>query len=107
MKTKCYSVRLDSFRRISEKCYKATAFDGSEALIPASQFFGEDYEVQKGNAYWISAWILDQKDLQYSSKKEAWFDSETRQQLPKVTISKHVPARKKTVESNEIAELKK
>lgn len=107
MKTKCYSVRLESFKRISDKCYKAVAFDGSEAMIPASQFYGEDYEVGKSNAYWITAWILDKKELQYSHKKEAWFDSETRRMLPKTIIDKHVPEREHAVISNEIEELKK
>lgn len=52
---KCYSVRLESLTRISDKCYKAKAFDGSEALIPESQVFGQDFEVVKSDAYWISA----------------------------------------------------
>ena len=70
---KCYSVRLESLTSISEKAYKATAFDGSFAILPKSQVFGQDYEVQKSDAYWISAWILGQKKLQYSSKKVQWF----------------------------------
>ena len=42
MKTKCYSVRLDSLVQISDKCYLATAFDGSEDYIPAKFIFGYD-----------------------------------------------------------------
>lgn len=91
MKTKCYSVRLESLTPVSDKCYKARAFDGGEALIPASQIFGRDYDVQKSDAYWISAWILDKKNIQYSSKKEAWFDSESRSMLPTYAIEKHIP----------------
>ncbi|MDR1883737.1 MAG: hypothetical protein LBR26_13275 [Prevotella sp.] len=72
-KTKCYSVRLESLFSISEKAYKATAFDGSTAVIPKSQVFGQDFDVQKSDAYWISAWILEQKELQYSNKKVRWF----------------------------------
>lgn len=76
MKTKCYSVRLESMTPISSKCYKAVAFDGSEALIPASQVFGKDYEVMKSEAWWISAWWLEKDDvsLQYSTKKCKWFN---------------------------------
>lgn len=74
MKTKCYSVRLQSLVSISDKAYKATAFDGSTAIIPKSQVFGRDYEVQKSEAYWISCWILKQKELQYSTKKESVFN---------------------------------
>jgi len=91
MKTKCYSVRLESFYRISDKCYKAVGFDGTEALIPASQVFGPDHEVSKSEAYWISAWILEKKDLQYSSKKEAHFFSDTGMRAPDVEYITHVP----------------
>ena len=75
-KIKCYSVRLEVLRNISEKCCKAVAFDGSSALIPKSQIFGEDYEVGKSTAYWIAAWFLEKEDinLQYSDKKVKWFN---------------------------------
>jgi hypothetical protein len=92
--------------RISEKAYKATAFDGSTAIIPVSQVFDLDYEVSKSDAYWISAWILEQKDLQYSPKKVAWFD-ENGHRLPNYHVEKHVPDAKEAVPSNEIDELKK
>ncbi|MFN3802467.1 hypothetical protein [Belliella pelovolcani] len=74
MKTKCYSVRLESMTPISPKCFKARAFDGSEALIPASQVFGQDWDVMKSEAWWISAWWLEKDDvsLQHSSKKLKW-----------------------------------
>ena len=86
--TRCYSVRLESFYSISDKCYKAVAFDGSEALIPTSQCYGQDYEVQKSEAYWISAWILDKKEIQYSRKKVAYF-SKNGKKMPK--IEHHIP----------------
>jgi len=75
-KIKCYSVRLESLISISEKSYKATAFDGSTAFIPKSMMFGDDYEVSKSDAYWIAAFILEKEDckLQYSSKKVKWFE---------------------------------
>ena len=69
MKTLCYSVRLESLVKISDKAYKATSFDGTTDIIPASQVFGQDYEVMKCEAYWISAWILGKKNIQYSPKK--------------------------------------
>lgn len=75
MRTLCYSVRLESLVRISDKAFKATAFDGSSDIIPASQVFGRDYEVMKSDAWWISAWILGKKSIQYSGKKQAWFDA--------------------------------
>lgn len=99
MKTKCYSVRLESMTPISSKCWKARAFDGSEALIPASQVFGQDYEVIKSKAWWISAWILEKKEIQYSQKKEAWFDTQTKEKLPSYTVTKHVPSAKKPIKS--------
>ncbi|MBP1637254.1 MAG: hypothetical protein H6Q18_43 [Bacteroidetes bacterium] len=75
-KIKCYSVRLESLISISDKAYKATAFDGSEAVIPKSMMFGEDFEVQKSDAYWIAAFILEKEDckLQFSTKKVKWFN---------------------------------
>ena len=105
MRTLCYSVRLESLVRISDKAFKATAFDGFSDIIPASQMFGMDYEVQKSDAYWISAWILEKKSIQYSSKKQAWFD-ENGHQLPTYTIERHTPEKLEPVESNIIEELK-
>lgn len=92
MKTLCYSVRLQSLIRISDKAYKATSFDGSEDIIPASQVFGKDYDVQKSDAYWISAWILEKKNIQYSEKKQAWFD-EHGKMLPTYHVEHHNPKR--------------
>lgn len=106
MKTLCYSVRLESLTRISDKAYKAVAFDGSSDVIPASQVFGQDWDVQKSDAYWISAWILSKKNLQYSSKKQAWFD-ENGNRLPTYTIERHVPDKIEAKESNEIDDLKR
>lgn len=83
-------MRLQSLTSISDKAYKATAFDGSEAILPKSQVFGPDYDVIKSEAYWIAAWILEQKNLQYSSKKEGWFNPTTRKVEPAFhTIVEH------------------
>jgi len=97
MKTKCYSVRLQSLVSISDRAYKATAFDGSTAVLPKSQVFGQDYEVSKSEAWWISAWILEQKQLQYSRKKEVWFDRDTGKMLPTYTVFKHVPEKREPI----------
>ena len=102
----CYSVRLESLVRISPKAFKATAFDGSQDIIPASQVYGRDYEVQKSDAWWISAWILEKKSIQYSGKKQAWFD-ENGQLLPTYTIERHTPEKRKAKESNVINDLKR
>lgn len=108
-KVKCYSVRLESMVSISEKCFKATAFDGSTALIPKSQVFGQDYDVQKSEAWWISAWILEQKDIQYSTKKVSFFDKDRAEFVPEtgVEIERHIPEEKECVEVEPIAELVK
>ena len=105
MSTRCYSVRLESLVRISDKAFKATAFDGSSDIIPASQVFGRDYEVMKSDAYWISAWILEKKSIQYSGKKQAWFD-ENGHMMPTYTIERHTPEKLTPKESNIIEELK-
>lgn len=107
MKSLCYSVRLSSLTAISDKCYLATAFDGSEALIPKSQVFGQDYSVSKSEAYWISEWILKQKDLQYSDKKQATFDSVTRKEVSVWIVEKHEPTKIDPLENNTIKELKR
>jgi hypothetical protein len=107
MKVLCYSVRLQSLTDISEKAVRATAFDGSEAIIPKSQVFGQDYEVTKSEAYWISEWILKQKSLQYSAKKQAWFDSVTKKKQPTYIIEKHQAEIKEALENNELSTLKK
>lgn len=106
MKTLCYSVRVESFIKISDKAYKAYGFDGSEAIIPASQVFGQDYEVIKSEAWWISAWILQKKDLQYSTKKSAWFD-EQRHKLPSYEVKHHTPSKVDAVDNNIVESLKK
>ena len=71
MKTKCYSVRLQSLVSISDKAYKVTSFDGSSDILPKSCVFGHDYEVQKSNAYWIAAWILEKKRTSILNKKRS------------------------------------
>jgi hypothetical protein len=107
MRTKCFSVRLQSLISISDRAYKAVSYDGSSDIIPKSQVFGMDFDVQKSDAYWIAAWILEQKEIQYSRKKEAWFDSDTGDMLPNYKIEKHIPEKKEKVLSNEIKELRK
>ena len=105
MRTLCYSVRLASMVKISAKAYKAQAFDGSCAVLPASQVYGEDCEVSRSGAWWVSAWILERKGLQYSTRKQAYFDSETRRMLPSVTY--HKAGRHEAVDDNIIHELKR
>ena len=107
MKVLCYSVRLKSLTSISEKAYKAVSFDSSEAILPKSQVLAQDYDVQKSEAYWISKWILEQKDLQYSAKKEAWIDKETGKILPTYTVEHHTPEKIEPLENNSIPRLKK
>lgn len=87
----CYSVRLQSLVSISDKAYVATSFDGSEDVLPKSQVFGQDYDVQKSDAYWIAAWILEKKNIQYSGKKRAWLDKNTGKILPDIEYKHHVP----------------
>lgn len=105
IRNKCYSVRLKSLTQISDKCYKVVAFDGSEAMIPVSQIFGIDYEVNKSDSYWISSWILDQKKLQFSRKKIGWYDPEAGQVLPNLTIEHHIPNKKEVKQNDPDANL--
>ena len=87
---KCISVKLQAFYSISSKCYKTVAYDGSEALIPASQFYGQDYERTKSESYWITEWILQRKDLQYSTKKWSIFSQDGRN-IGQIEFKHHKP----------------
>ncbi|MFV0468660.1 MAG: hypothetical protein ACK5MK_07010 [Dysgonomonas sp.] len=112
MTTKCYSVRLAEFYPISNKCYKAVAFDGSEALIPASQYFGIDSDVSKSDAAWISEWILERKNLQYSKKKSAYmvhseYDNDVAIYAPKKIVKTHNPSKKNPIEPRTIKSLER
>lgn len=93
MKTKCYSVKLQSLVSISDKCFEAIDFNGNEDLIPKSQVFGDDDSSNKSEAYWISEWILEKKKITFSRKICAWHDSETQIMKPhiEITIEKHIP----------------
>ena len=87
---------MQSLVSISDKAYKATAFDGSTAILPKTQVFGTDYDVIKSEAYWISTWILEQKEgFQYSNKKIGWFNPDTHRIEPNITtiVEHHVPER--------------
>lgn len=107
MRIKCYSVRLESLVSISDKAFKATCFDGTTDIIPKSQVFGRDWDVTKSEAWWISAWILGKKNIQYSCKKSAEFDGDTAKMLPTITVEKHCPDKIDITESNIINELKR
>ena len=105
-KTLCYSVRVESLHSISDKAYKVRSFDGSEDILPKSAVYGQDFGVQKSDAYWIAAWILPKKNIQWSSKKEAWFD-DAGNKLPTYTVNRHTPEHKEALQDNIINELKK
>jgi len=93
MKIKCYSVRLKSIEQISQKAFRVISFDGSVDIIPSSQVFGQDYSVKKSDAYWIAAWILEKKAIQYSTKKESWYNSDNGEMMPSIKIETHVPTK--------------
>jgi hypothetical protein len=49
---------------------------------------------------------LEKKSIQYSGKKQAWFD-ENGHRLPTYTIERHTPDKVSPKESNEIQDLKR
>lgn len=106
MRVKCYSVRLESLVSISDKAFKAVCFDGSTDIIPKSQIFGQDMDVTKSDAWWISAWILEKKNIQYSCKKVSMFDSDSMRMLPDISVEKHKPERIIPVNDNSIESLR-
>lgn len=103
---KCISVRLEALVSVSDRAYKAYDFNGNSDIIPKSQVFGRDWDVQKSDAYWIAEWILRQKSIT-SGKKEAWFNSETGEMLPTITVTHHTPERIEVTETKTIKRLKK
>ena len=105
-KTQCFSVRLESLFSISDKAYKARSYDGSEDILPKSCVFGKDHEVKKSDAYWVASWILPKKKIQYSNKKQRWFD-ESGKMLPTVTYERHTPTKENPVNDNTITSLKR
>jgi hypothetical protein len=88
MRNKCYLVKLKELVSISEKAYKAIAYDGSEAILPKSQVIKP---ADEEDSWWITCWIMDQKNLQHSKKNMAWIDTKTMQVQPVVTVVTHVP----------------
>ena len=110
-KIKVISVRLQSLVEISPKCYKATDWQGNSALIPKSQVFGRDYEVQKSDAWWISEWFARKEDfgVMISLKKIGWYNSNTGSIEPNYTIEikHHIPEKIEPKENNIINRLKK
>jgi|SRR5690606_35225378 len=87
-KIKCYSVRLKNLTLISSKCWKAEDWQGNTFLIPDSQYFGRDYDVQKSDAYWIASWIIDKEEckLMVSTKKIGWYNPKKGKVEPNITI---------------------
>jgi hypothetical protein len=107
MKVKCCSVRLQGLIQISDKAYKAIDFNGNSDIIPASQVYGRDWDINKSEAYWISEWILKQKSITYTNKKIAWFDSESGKMLPTYIVEKHIPTKIEVKETAPAPELVK
>ena len=87
---KCYLVKLQEFRQISPKCYKAVDFSGHEDLIPASQVCGIT-QGKAGADVYISAWILEQKSLVYSEKNPVEVKPGEVPNEDVITITKHHP----------------
>ena len=108
-KVKCYSVRLKSLRSISSKAYMAQDFAGNEAILPKSAVFNQDQEVSSSEAFWLAAWILEVKNLQYSTKKAGWYNPTTFQIEPhfETVVEKHVPEKSEALPSQPLNNLLK
>lgn len=107
-KTKVISVRLKSLVSISEKCLRATSFDGQSCLVPKSVVFGQDYSVQKSDAFWIAEWFILKPDTSIQAgKKTGWYNPETgRVSEPiKFIVEKHKPELIPAVEAKIVSEL--
>jgi hypothetical protein len=107
-KTKVLSVRLKSLESISEKCYKATSFDGSTSMVPKSVVFGIDYSVQKSDAYWIAHWFMMKENVKLQcGSKEGWYNPINGNVEPPINwiVEKHKPEMLTAVEPKQVAEL--
>lgn len=104
--TKAYSVRVASVEDISPKAVRLTAFDGSSDIFPKSAIFGEDLEVTRYAALWVAAWILPKKELQFSTKKVAFFGGRGQMRRFVVQAEEHKPERVAPAGNNEIDELR-
>ena len=93
MKVKCYSVKIKELKDISEKAFKITCFDGSSDIFPKSAVYDIDDSRAAGNSIWIAAWILEKRNIQYSTKKVGYFNTETREieHATRTIIKKHIP----------------
>lgn len=87
---KCYLVKLQEFNQISPKCYKAVDFSGNEELIPASQVCGI-LQGKAGADVYISAWILERKNLVYSEKNPVYIEPGEMPNEDVVIVVKHHP----------------
>ena len=87
---KCYLVKLQEFKPITDKCYKAVDFSGHEDLIPASQVCG----IMQGKAgadVYLSAWILERKSLVYSEKNPVYIEPGDIEDEDVVIVVRHHP----------------
>lgn len=106
MRSKCYKVRLKRLTSISDKAYLAEDYSGNKDVLPKSQVYcpdlaaGEDEEV-----WWISAWILEKKSLNYSTKGAKFYD--TKRHRLTSTGSMHVAAQVEPISDNSVEELKR
>jgi hypothetical protein len=108
-KTKVYSVKVKEFVAVSDKAVRLVGFDGSSDIFPLSCIFGMDCDREKTRSLWVAAWILEKKELQYSTKKPGWFNPATDIVEPNisVTVEKHVPVKVEPVNTQPHAELTK
>jgi hypothetical protein len=65
------------------------AHDGTTAILPKSQVImpSLDYE----NGWWITCWIMDQKQLQHSKKIVAWVNAGTYKVKRETIVEHHIP----------------
>ncbi len=96
------SVKVKDARHITERAWLLQTWDGKEDIFPASQIAGWDGD----DALWISEWILERKDIQWSPKRKAILASDGRM-LPADFIRKHTPVKVTKFGGNEIDELKR
>lgn len=96
----CYVVKLKEVSSISPKAYKVEDYQGNTEIMPKSQM-----RLKRGNTWWATKWILEQKKLTYSYKSLCWVDFLRGKSKPHVTVEEYVPKKIKVDGIRDIEEL--
>lgn len=85
-KTKTYQVKIKSITPCGG-AFLIEDYNGNNDYFPKSTVFESNNE----NMVYISAWILEKKEITYSYNKIFWYDRVTNTAMPHICITKYTP----------------